>query len=296
MTWRSLSLALLLAPLTLTGCPPDNPDDSDVDTNEGTDDPGTDDPDSDDDTEEPSDINCHVLPTSLPPFAGAIEPASLASETPYTTDGGLDDVIAATTPATEDSVTVDIDVTSAIVTTLDFNAEYQDTGIAHRFFVEDAAGGVYVRLDFDTADGWPIAPGDEVSFTATSVRNFNGVMQVGALTDLVVVSSDNPVYVVEGNGQTLDTTGAINTVHHLFGELVTSGSECGSGWECFDLETRDGLDTNTSTFRIRNDRLTTPYIQGDCIDLYAPLSQFSGEPQFNINNFQWVRWIANVND
>jgi hypothetical protein len=42
--------------------------------------------------------------------------------------------------------------------------------------------------------------------------------------------------------------------------------------------------------------LQTPLIEGDCLQVNAPLTQFSGDAQFNIGNFAWQRWYGNIND
>ncbi len=299
MTWRSLSLIALLTPLTLVGCPPEDPSDSgdDSDGTEGTEDTGTEDTGTEgtEGTDAP-DFDCHVLPSSLPDWAGDLADPTLVTNTPYTVDAGLGPVFTAAEAATDGAVTVDLDVTGAIVTTLDFNRDADESPPAiFRFWVADSNGAINMRLSFD-APGWDVVAGDEINFTATSVNNFNGTLQIDAIENLTVVSEDNPVHVIEANGIAIDTANNIGVVHHVFGEVVSAGEGCQDPTICFDFETRLGDDTNTSIMRIRNDRLQTPLIEGDCIEIQAPLSQFSGEAQFNIGNFQWHRWYGNIND
>lgn len=293
MTWRSLTLILALSPLTLTGCPPDNPDDTgDTDTSDtDTTDPGT---DTDTDTDTPAGIDCHVVPSILPEWAGDIEPPSLATTVPYTLDAGLDDVMAAM-PAVGESVTVDIDVTGAYVTTLGFNPGV-DAGEVHSFYIGDVSGGIYVRLDFTSAPSVDVVPGDAVNFTVTEVENFNGLLQISAISDLSVVSENNEIYVKAASGQTLDTTNDISELHQLHGELVSGATGCGGSSVCFDFETRDGDTSVVSMLRVNNNNLTPPLIEGDCVQVNAPLTEFNGDAQFNIGNFAWHRWYGNVND
>ena len=299
MTWRSLSLIALITPLTLVGCPPEDPS---GDTTEGTEDTegteGTEDDEGTEGTEgtDAPDFDCHVLPSSLPDWGGDLTDLSLISNTPYTVDAGLGAVRTAALAADEDSVTVDIPVTGAIVTSLDFNRDADETPPAiFRFYVADSSGALTVFLDF-AAQGWDVVPGDEINFTVTAVGNFFDTPQIQAISDLTVVSEGNPVYVKEANGAPIDTVGDLSTIHHLFGEIVSSGEGCTDPTICFDFETRLGDDSNTSILRIRNDRLQTPLIEGDCIEIQAPLGQFAGDAQFNIGNFAWHRWYGNIND
>lgn len=296
MTWRSLSLIALLTPLTLVGCPPEDPSDTGDDTGtEGTDDPGTDDPGTDgtEGTDGPG-FDCHALPSSLPDWSGDLADPSLATNTPYTVDAGLAAVKAAI-PASGESATVDLDVTGAIVTTLGFNPGLDD-GEVHLFYVGDSSGGVYARLDFTSAPAVDIVPGDEINFTVTELENFNGLLQISAISDLTVVSQGNDVYVKPATGVALDIDNDISVVHQLHGELVSDATGCGGSSVCFDFETRDGDTAFVSTFRINNGNLQTPLIEGDCIQVNGPLNEFGGVPQFNIGNFAWQRWYGNVDE
>ncbi|MFT6234733.1 MAG: hypothetical protein ACJAZO_005257 [Myxococcota bacterium] len=299
MTWRSLSLLALITPLTLVGCPPEDPSETgDVDTSgtEGTDDTDTEGTD-DEGTEgtDAPDFDCHVLPSSLPDWTGDLDPPALGTTTPFGFDAGLDDVIAAL-PASGETATVNIAVTGAVVTTLGFNPE-SDSGVIHTFYVGDATGGALVRLDFtDDTTAVDVVPGDAVDFTVTTMENFNGLLQIAAISDLTVTSQGNEVYIVAATGLAIDTINDISVVHQLHGELTSSESGCGGSSVCFDFETRDGETAVVSTLRINNNNLQTPLIEGDCLQVNAPLTQFSGDAQFNIGNFAWQRWYGNIND
>lgn len=293
MTWRSLSLVFALG---LMGCPPEDPTETDDDTSDvDTSDVDTSDIDTDTDdidTEAPA-IDCHVLPSTLPAWGGDIDPPTLITNTPYTNDAGLGGLLAALDGTTGDQ-TVDVDITGATVTVLDYNRD-EDLGQVFRFYVEDANAAFFARLSFD-ATGYDIQAGDIVNFNVTAAQLYFGVPQISAISELTVVSSGNPVHVIEGNGQTLDLTGDVNRVHHLYGELVSAGEGCQDPNYCFDLETVDGETSTINTLRINQEPLQTPLIQGDCVEIIAPMGIFSEAPQFNVGNYEWHRWYGNVDE
>lgn len=82
-------------------------------------------------------------------------------------------------------------------------------------------------------------------------------------------------------------------MHNLFSEL-TGGAPCGPA-TCFELYHGAG-ETQSVPFRIRNDDLSIPLVEGDCIEVYAPLTLYDGLPRIDVTNFDWFRWYGNEAD
>jgi len=186
-------LVLLSLSALLTGCPRGPGDDTSDDTADDT--GGDDTADDTADTDTGSDttdtdtgtasIDCHVLPSNLPAWAGDIEPASLATGTPYTTTAvGLAELVDAVaalpsnTTTTPDTLTSAMTVTDAYVLSTGYKPSSATNEV--NFWVADQNDVVYVRLAVTASV--VVKSGDKVTFTATKAQNYAGDLQVAELS------------------------------------------------------------------------------------------------------------------
>ena len=295
---RWLSLMLLLAS---AGCPTfqgtgdkdpgttfggdDDDDDDDDDTNPGDDDDDTNPGDDDDDTN-PGDDDDDTVPTDCSagpdetgpwPEHPISEAGAPITRDPYTFDAGVSALLAAAEGNYND-VAVDLLVEGAIVTSRGYvpaNPAYNTA----TFWFEDSGGAMMAFIVDIGQDPNNLQPGDEVSFRATTVKEYFGTPEVIAITDFQILSSGNPVHVVDAmNGDVLsfDTHG-LRTIE-IWGGLVSGPEDCGAN--CFDFDYGAGLVTY---------RTNSSYdVVGDCIHYIGPLSQFNNEPQIDIDDFDWA--------
>jgi hypothetical protein len=281
----------LLFSLSL-GCrsTPPGEDKTETDTDTDTDTDSDTDADTDSDTDTDTDINCPASPDSTGVFDGHPIAAAGATitNTPYTFDGGVAAVLAATTGQTS-PVDVDLVVSKAIVTARAYVPAVND-GTAS-FWFEDGGAAMYAyRVNLGGFDPATLAPGDEISFTAKRVVDFNGTPEVvgdakggfPGIEDFVLVSSGNEVYVTDG----MDSDGlnfADDGLHvtNVWGALVSGPTDCGAS--CFDFE----YGGNTITFRTQS----SYDVVGDCIHYIGPVTQFGGTAQLDANDFDWYDYF-----
>ena len=309
--------ALALSTL-LVGCPrtPDDTGSTDTGshdtgstdtstTDTGTTDTGTTDTSTDTGTTDTgtTGTDCYTLPSGLPPFGGSIDP-SLITNTPYDSVAtGLADLVTAATNATPDDGTVvaldtPIDVSGAYVTSTGYIPSAATYEV--NFWLADKNSAIYVRL---SGAGYDVKAGDQVDFTASAVANYNGTPQVSTITSLTVTSYNNDVYVRESTGATL-TSDDFFWVHHIYGEIISDGTACGGSNYCFGFR-HGGPSGPVETFRSYNGSNPTSapiWVNGDCVEIYAPLDQYHDAPQLNMQNspsqsseLAWTRWFGNAN-
>jgi hypothetical protein len=288
--FRTLPAVSVIALLSFSGAcrsTPPTDDKTDADTDTDTDADADTDTDTDSDTDTDTDPQgCPASPGSTDPWED--HPIALAgaaiTNTPYDFDGGVDDVAAATVGQTT-AVDVDLVVTKAIVTARAYVPAVND-GTASFWFEDQNAAMYAYRVNLGGFDPVNLKPGDEISFTAKRVVDFNGTLEVAGdpantipgIENFTVVSSGNDVHVVDGmdaNGLSFADDGL--HVTNVWGELVAGPTDCGAN--CFDFE----YGGNTITFRTQS----SYDVVGDCIHYIGPVTQFGGVAQLDANDFDW---------
>jgi len=150
-------------------------------------------------------------------------------------------------------------------------------------WLADANGAVRTYLKDDSTDTiaeGSIQPGYTISFTATELKDYEGTLEI---TQMSAITKGTPgkVYVQEAAGQTLSAASHFEEMVHAYGKLVSDSTACGGSSVCFDYD----IGEQTVTFRVKS---SGNLMKGDCVDVYAPMGQFSGSPQFDIANFDWM--------
>lgn len=156
--------------------------------------------------------------------------------------------------------------------------------------VEDKKGTLVIYI-LNDADRPTIGPrvGDKVSFKIKSYAIFNGTTpQVSTISDFTVVSSDNPVRVIEATGE--DVPAKWNQIVRLGGKLTSITNEsCGGDYKCYNLKHGEAGSEKDIVFRSRSTFVEV----GDCVTFVGPIGVFpiygdSPQPQLNELNFDWT--------
>ncbi|MEZ4461740.1 MAG: hypothetical protein R3E66_18865 [bacterium] len=205
-------------------------------------------------------------------------------------DAGLQAAYDAT-PLTEDNmdtadvnegrVTVDLQVTGALVTATTFDAFANKT-----FWLQDQNTAIRVRLDAAVPQDTVIKVGQKVSFHITELQNFGGIPQIAVLDSLVVDSEGNAVPYREATGTDITIDDFDKNVR-VFGTITDAGMPCGGDNNCFTLAHGD----KTTIFRTKSQFIE----QGDCLTFTGPASGFpgplaTGEKTIQVDqvNFDWA--------
>lgn len=222
-------------------------------------------------------------------FRAEDEPADspnggIPSFTPYAPsyDAGVATLIAAGLDQVE-PVAVDIAVRDATIVATSFNNDAALRAQSN-FWIADANGTIEVRLDFSSPDNLPAFPilvGQRISFDATELGWFGDFPQVAAAENFTLVSEDNPVYLYEPGTAALTLDDAPGVVR-VTGTLTADLGACGGTSTCYALEYGAA-----SPVTLRSS--STFLAVGDCVTFAGPMSSFSGEPQLNTANFDWLR-------
>ncbi len=142
------------------------------------------------------------------------------------------------------------------------------------YYVEDgriSAGGAPWNLPYEAAAG------DRLSFTTRSFSNRSGEALFEQLTEPVIVSSGNPVYVRELGSTPLDYWNRGAEIVHVWGRVVeTLEDDCGMGFTCHVLEhggTRDVI-------RVKDDNAydLEPGVTGVCLEAVAGTGTYDPDP------------------
>lgn len=240
-------------------------------TTDGTDGPG--DTDGTDGTDRSVDCQSDWDPD----FFGSLDP-SLVTGTPYTRDAGLGAVLDEARRLDEgDAREVRLAVSGAVVT----NVVPSDEA-GHTFTVGDGAGHLLVygvELPFSPE------PGQILDFEARRVTNHFGTLEITEVGGATAGSGQSLVYVESASGAALDyrSQGAQNVRIH--GVVLRDDGPCGGDASCYTLLHGDA----ETTVRTR-DALPV----GDCALVTAPVSQFDGTPQLDLDDPAWVQTAPSV--
>ena len=199
---------------------------------------------------------------------GGLDPSNVTT-VPYSREADLDALRALDIDEWE-SADVSIWIDGAVV-----SATRESEGDISNFWLGDANAGIRT---YSTPVG-ALVPGDLVEFTATAVLNYQGELEITGIEDFSVIGSEK-VVVVEANGITLTYEEYGGELVHLWGELTADQGDCG-GYRCFDLSHEDEV----ITFRTTD----SSYQIGDCVELVAPVTVYTGSAQIDIHQVDWAR-------
>jgi hypothetical protein len=205
--------------------------------------------------------------------------ATTTSDAPAV-DAGLAAVVAAADGQLDPfTLSPPLVVTGAVVTATDYVPAINDgTG---SFWLEDAQSALttFRVTTVPGIDPAALVAGDVVSFEATEVQDFFGVIEITAVQNFAVTGTA-PVHVVDGNAG-LDVDTMLMRTVEVWGGLSSDPSPCGGDSVCFDFDYNGG----TALFRTES----TFDEPGDCIHYIGPLSLFKGGPQVDARNFDWYQ-------
>jgi hypothetical protein len=269
---KILRLALLLSiPAALVACTTAPPDDTGADADADTDSDA--DTDTDTDTDADGDADCDAGPST--PDYGELNAEQITWDN-YTHDAGLA-AVAAADPGDGNTADGEWLVDGAVVTLAGYAP---DGSNPDTFWVADSSGSMVVyRVD----PGMVVNPGDTISFTVTQVGNYAGLRQIAAATDFVVADvAAQGVYVVDATTDAASWASSAHQVIYSYGEITAENGECGTSYECFDYTAANGT---TTALRLHESK---GLVEGDCLQVTAPIGTFAGDDQYNINDLDWV--------
>ncbi|TNE84653.1 MAG: hypothetical protein EP330_28685 [Deltaproteobacteria bacterium] len=284
MTLR-LTATALLAFAVFGGCRPAPTTDDTIETDTDTDADADTDADTDTDTDTDTDPQgCGTPPTDWTSVGNPdVNFPQITTTTNYVNDANLAAVRAAMPTTSGESVTLTtpITVTGAVVSAADFRDPSTE------FWVQDVNTAAHIQLFFagNTDDVTvPLNSGDVVSFDVVGLENYFGNLQVNDLANFTVDSrqadTGQTVYAPDVTGTQIDAVALESHMIHLYGEITSDDGACGSSSTCYTLN-HGGQNI---VYRAGN---SVQFFVGDCVDVYAPMGNFSNAPQLNLVNFDW---------
>ncbi|MEL6346143.1 MAG: hypothetical protein AAFV53_23740 [Myxococcota bacterium] len=222
------------------------------------------------------DIDCQIGPAFPDYWAGAIDDPDLITYDNYdeSFDAGISDVLIA---IADGDGAFPLQVTDAIVS--NFTEREQRIEL---LWLVDASGGLLIDAGVLALSAEDVRPGDAVTLTVLEGELDFNTPTVTDVIDFTINSTGNAVYVVDGASVDVTVGEHLNTNIRASGELIASEGSCGGGFSCYTFRFGPG---SPATLRVRDG---FGFDVGDCIDLLAPLGQFGGTGQFNIDNNNWV--------
>lgn len=279
----ALLSASFLALLACRGTP-----DTDDTANDDSGDTGGDSGDSGDsgetdDTGVP--FSCQDGPSDPGSWFGVLEPSQVTDVNTYG-DAGLSALLEKA-PAKDQTVTFDppLRITKAVVTLPGYAPEGKFPGT---FWFADSKGAMRTFDNLNNtedivvpAEITALPAGSVVSFDVTELKNYSGELEVTGLRNFELHSDPaQKVYVRDRtDGTKLEYATDGRFIVHLWGEVSKVRGPCGSP-TCYEMTSGD----NVYLVRVKKE-----YLEGDCLELVAPVGTFNDELQFDISDFDWLQ-------
>ena len=218
-------------------------------------------------------------------WSAGLDPDLLDAGDPYADiDAGLTQVVDALAGEQAfDAVAADLWIDGAVISNVGSSAD------AELWF----ADGLTVIPTVDLTSGVAGArPGDRVRFHVNAVKKDYGTDKIAGIDSFEILERDQPIQVVQ---EDLDTVIAnfrdyLHYNIYVVGEVVQYERACGGSASCYSLAGADDGAASTMTLRVSN---SVPMAAGACVELIAPLGEFSDSPQFNIaapgGDSRWIR-------
>ena len=128
---------------------------------------------------------------------------------------------------------------------------------------------------------WNLPPaaqsGDRISFTTRSFTTYDYEPLFEQLTDPVIVSTGNPVYIHDVGAEALDFWGRGAELVRIHGEIVeTLDHDCGTGYTCHVLDHQGTRDV----VRVKDDNVwdLEPGVTGVCFEAVAGVGTYDPDP------------------
>ncbi len=205
------------------------------------------------------------------------------TDTPYTTDAGVGAIVDALSGlAGGEYADFDLIVNGAVVT----NIDYAPDGASDvSFWFADGTGTMRTyATSLGSLTVNDLTRGDVVSFRATSGTSYYGELEVTAIDDFQIVSSGEPIYVMDGNDAQLDYATHGRTNVSVYGEVLSLQGDCG-GQNCWDVELANG-----QMVTLRVNEMIELYV-GDCLWWIGPLGTYDGDLRLPASNFDWFSYF-----
>jgi hypothetical protein len=159
-----------------------------------------------------------------------------------------------------------------------------------RFFIAD--GNVTLQVK-ESAASIRAEVGDRIGFAATGVGADHDEPYIEYTEGWTVLSSGNPVYVMELGTGDISFEAHHNQVTHLFGEISRlSSHDCDSGFSCYIVD-HDGTE---NLIRVRQDNewgLDVDYSGDLCAEVIAPVNVYTGDTGtatfLDVRDADWMR-------
>jgi len=192
----------------------------------------------------------------------------------YSIDVGVDDVLDAALSTTTPK-TVSLTISGAIVSAVG----PVSAGKATLWASDENGTVVLFNLPIDDST---VRPGDRVKVQVTRVVGVDGVPEVTG-GSIKVTAEGQSVWVEQlMNGKSLSFDDWPEAEVEVWGELSTKPTDCGAGFDCFDLD--HGAKKPVS-FRVQHGQARF----GDCVHVIAPLNQFDGAPELVMIDPDWFQ-------
>lgn len=223
-------------------------------------------------------VDCSTGPAESGPWAGhplADSGATITADD-YKNDAGLA-VVRKAALAVSKPTKVSLPVTNATVIAKGY---VPAAGTFAKFWIADSSGPL-VAFNVDVPDAPGLAPGDVVSFTATSVDNFFDLPQIQSVSDFTVAKAQGEVQVIDALTIPLDYALHGERVVEAWGGIVRDNGPCGGDSNCYDIE------VGKQTYVYRTESTFTRV--GDCVHFIGPLQRFQTTLQLTVEDFDWAR-------
>jgi hypothetical protein len=228
--------------------------------------------------------------------------APAAGDANYST--GLAAIVAQVPDMNDMEVEGSWQVTNALVISTSYLTDQDVSRSQTSFWVSDGEAAMEVRLYNPEimAGQYPdfqVRAGQRISFTATKLSRYYSSLQIAGGSNWEVTSTNEDVYVWEptneigGCGEDnackdMEESQYVHRIVRITGILGDYGNEgsaysCGGEAKCWGIKYGDGMNTVII-------RTTSKFVEtGQCVTYVGPLSFYQGNPQLNVDNFDWLR-------
>jgi len=180
---------------------------------------------------------------------------------------------------------VDLVVTRATVVATNYRSPHDIPQSQTSFWIADADGAIEVRLyhaDITMEETAPFAiqVGQHISFRATQLGRYYSQGQIQRATDWVLDEVDQDVYIWQPDRAL--TEADVHQVVRVTGTLEGEPMGCGGDARCWNLSYGHG---SPGIFRTKSTIVGT----GSCVTFVGPLAWYQSDPQFNVDNYSWLK-------
>ncbi|MEE2788091.1 MAG: hypothetical protein VX589_12180 [Myxococcota bacterium] len=220
-------------------------------------------------------------------------------------DSGLEAIVAEVPEMNEETKEGTWAVNNALIIATSYVTPQDVPRSQTSFWISDGKAAMEVRLYYEGIQptdypDFQVRAGQRISFTATKLSRYFSSLQIAGGMDWRLDAGNKPVYVFEPTnelGACPDSDRACEDAEQglymhklvrvtgILGEFPGEGAgyTCGGSSKCWGLKYGDGS-------RVGILRTSSMFVEtGQCVTFVGPLNYYQGKPQFNVDNFDWLR-------